>query len=59
MKNGDILNICSDLLDQITVIKGYLQLSTERKKVDYSLLVWQKINEIQLLVYNIIDSLRK
>jgi len=55
----EILNNCSDLLDKLTVIKGYLQLSTERKKVDYSLLLLQEINEIQILVYKMIDTLKK
>lgn len=59
MDKEEILNNCSDLLDKLTVIKGYLQLSTERKKVDYSLLLLQEINEIQILVYKMIDTLKK
>ncbi|MDF9407858.1 MAG: hypothetical protein A4E52_00622 [Pelotomaculum sp. PtaB.Bin013] len=59
MDNEEILNTCSDLLDKLTVVKGYLQLSTERKKVDYSLLLLQEINEIQILVYKMIDTLKK
>lgn len=59
MNNEEILNVCSHLLDKITVIKGYLQLSTERKKVDYSLLLLQEINEIQILVYKMIDIIKE
>jgi len=59
MNSDDILNVCSDLLDKITVIKGYLQLNTERKKVDYSLLLLQEINEIQMLICKMIDSIKK
>ncbi|OPX89171.1 MAG: hypothetical protein A4E53_01618 [Pelotomaculum sp. PtaB.Bin104] len=59
MDNEEILNTCSHLLDKLTVIKGYLQLSTERKKVDYSLLLLQEINDIQMLVYKMIDALKK
>ncbi len=59
MDKNEMLNACSDLLDKITVIKGYLQLNTECKKVDYSLLLLQEINEIQMLVYKMIDGLKK
>ncbi|OPY57172.1 MAG: hypothetical protein A4E55_01829 [Pelotomaculum sp. PtaU1.Bin035] len=59
MYDDEINNICSTLLDRITVAKGYLQLSTERKKVDYSLLLLQEISEIESLVCNIIGILKK
>lgn len=59
MKNENIVDLCSDLLDKITVIKGYLQLNTERKKVDYSLLLLQKINEMEVLVCKMIDSMKR
>jgi len=57
--NNDVLDICSDLLDKITVIKGYLKLNTERKKVDYSPVLLQEINEIELLVNQIVDIIKK
>ncbi len=51
----DILNICSDLFDRITVVKGYLELNNERKKVDYSLVILQEINDFERIIMNLVN----
>jgi len=58
MKN-EILNVSHELFDRITVVKGYLVLNAERKKIDYSLLLLNEINEIESLVCIIVDIAKK
>lgn len=53
--NSEILNVCSELFDRITIIKGYLVLGIERKKIDYSLILLQEVDEIEILVRKIVD----
>lgn len=56
--NSQILNICSELFDRITIIKGYLILGIERKKIDYSLILLQEIDEVEILVRKIVDIVK-
>ena len=51
-----VAEICSEMFDKITVIKGYLLLNIERKKVDYSPLILRKVGEMEVLVRKIIDT---
>lgn len=55
----EILNICSELFDRLAIVKGYLELSIERKKIDYSLLLLNEINDIEFLVRKIVDVAKK
>lgn len=55
MFSNDILNLCSQLYDKITVVKGYLQLKDFRSNVDYSLLILNEVNELESLVNKIVD----
>lgn len=58
-KNVQILDCCSNLIDRITIIKGYLQLGFKRKNIDYSILLLQETYEIETLVREIVDVLKK
>ncbi len=53
-----MLDFCSDLLDKITVVKGYLDLSIERKNVDYTILLLQEVESLESRVNKMIDSLK-
>jgi hypothetical protein len=46
------------MIDKITVMKGYLQIKNNRKNVDYSLLVSKDIEELELMIYEIIDAIQ-
>ncbi|MDD2421856.1 MAG: histidine kinase [Heliobacteriaceae bacterium] len=59
MNRDELFTIFSDLLDKITVVKGYLQLNYERKKVDYSLLALQQINDLEVSIQQILVDLKK
>jgi len=50
MHNEDVINICQALYDKLSVIKGYLKLNSERKKVDYSIILLQELNEVESLL---------
>ena len=52
-----MLDFCSDLLDKITVVKGYLNLNMERKNVDYTILLLQEVESLELRISKMIDSL--
>jgi len=52
-----MLDFCSDLLDKITVVKGYLNLNMERKNVDYTILLLQEVESLELRINKMIDSL--
>ncbi len=54
-----ILNICSKLFDKLTVLKGYLILGKEHKKIDYSLIIINEINEIDSLICEIVDTVKE
>jgi hypothetical protein len=51
----ELINICSELSDKVTLVKLYLYLSLEQKNVDYSLLIIKEINNIELLIRIIVD----
>ncbi|MFA4884380.1 MAG: histidine kinase [Desulfotomaculaceae bacterium] len=57
MDKNIMLDFCSDLLDKITVVKGYLNLNMERKNVDYTILLLQEVESLELRINKMIDSL--
>lgn len=59
MQKSIIENICSDMFDRLTIIKGYLLLNTERKRVDYTPLILREVHEMEGLVRDVIDILKK
>jgi hypothetical protein len=54
-KNETILNICSELLDKITLTKAYLQLNIEKHKIDYSPILLKEIDKIHDDIIKIVD----
>ncbi|ATW26032.1 histidine kinase [Candidatus Formimonas warabiya] len=58
MKNHDILNFCDEILNHLTVIKGYLQLQIERKDVDYLFLILKEIDQSESVIDSIINQVK-
>lgn len=52
-----MLDICSDLFDRLTVIKGFMQLNSanKSKNIDYSLLLFQEIKISERLLSDLVD----
>ncbi|OPX86491.1 MAG: hypothetical protein A4E53_02924 [Pelotomaculum sp. PtaB.Bin104] len=55
MHNKNMLYLCSQLLDKITVINGYLRLNMERKNVDYSFFIFQALKELEEIANKMSD----
>jgi coenzyme F420-reducing hydrogenase delta subunit len=47
------------LYDKLTVMKGFLQLETERKSVDYSLILLHELDEIENLLNSFYDRMKE
>ena len=56
-----MIDICSDLFDTLTVIKGFMELNNENKKrkIDYSLILVQEIKDMEHLIRNLCDLINK
>ncbi|OPX90176.1 MAG: hypothetical protein A4E53_01062 [Pelotomaculum sp. PtaB.Bin104] len=59
MLNNNLLCMCSQMIDNISVIKGYIQIQSNNSNVDYSLLLLVALNELELTVCNMVDILNK
>ncbi len=56
---SDIKEICGELFDRLTIVKGYLMLNIERKKVDYTPLIIREVNAMEELIRLLVDTLKK
>ena len=56
---SNIKEICGELFDRLTIIKGYLLLNIERKKVDYTPIILREVDAMEGLIRLIIDDLKK
>ena len=56
-----MIDICSDLFDTLTAVKGFIQLNNEdkKRKIDYSLIVIQELNNIERLVGDLCDLINE
>ncbi len=59
MDKHTMLTFCGELLDKITVVKGYLELNVERKNVDYTILLLQEVESLEIRIMQMIDTLKK
>lgn len=52
-----LLDICSDLFDRLTAVKGFIELNNRNKskKIDYSFLILQEINDFERLLIHLVD----
>lgn len=58
-RNEKLLELCNELFDRLTLIKGYLKLNTERKNIDYTITILNEVNQIERLTREIIDSIKE
>ncbi|AQS60622.1 histidine kinase [Desulforamulus ferrireducens] len=52
------IELCSQLFDRLTIIKGYLMLNVERKKIDYTPLILREVDEMERLLQQVVDDIR-
>lgn len=55
----EIRELSSQLFDRLTIIKGYLELNVERKRIDYTPLLLREVGVMEKLVRQIVDALKK
>ncbi|EGW40644.1 hypothetical protein DOT_1391 [Desulfosporosinus sp. OT] len=57
MSKEQILSICNNLIDQLTVLKGFIQLDRMNNKIDHSLIILKEMDNMELIVNELIDQL--
>lgn len=59
MSKQSLQNFFGELYDKLTVMKGFLQLETERNNVDYSLILLHELEEFETILNEFYDLLIK
>jgi hypothetical protein len=57
MNKEHILNICDNLNDQLTVLKGFIQLSKMNNKIDHSIFILQEVDNLERTINKLIKQL--
>ncbi|ODA39408.1 hypothetical protein DSBG_3793 [Desulfosporosinus sp. BG] len=57
MSKEQILSICNNLIDQLTVLKGFIQLDRMNNKIDHSLIILKEMDNMELIVNELMDLL--
>ncbi|WP_407311494.1 hypothetical protein [Desulfosporosinus sp. SB140] len=57
MNREQVLLICENLIDQVTALKGFIQLNHSNKKIDQSFNLLQEIDNLEKVVKELINQL--
>lgn len=57
MNKEQVLSICDNLIDQLTVLKGFIQLDKMNNKLDHSLILLKEMERMERIVYELINQL--
>ncbi|ODA40033.1 hypothetical protein [Desulfosporosinus sp. BG] len=57
MSKEQIFNICDILVDQLTVLKGYVQLDKINNKINHSIVILKEVENIEKLVNELVNQL--
>lgn len=57
MDKSFILKICDSLIDQLTVLKGSIQLEKMNDKVDHSITILQEVANIEKTINELVNQL--
>ena len=52
-----IIKICDSLIDQLTVLKGYMQLDKINNRIDHSIIITQEIEKLEKVVNELVNQL--
>lgn len=52
-----ILAICDSLIDQVTVVKGFIRLNNSNRKIDQSINLIQEMDNLEQVVRELINEL--
>ncbi|TGE39676.1 hypothetical protein E4K67_01365 [Desulfosporosinus fructosivorans] len=57
MSRNQILRICDNLIDQLTVLKGFIQLDKMNNKIDHSIVILHEIDYMERIVTELVNQL--
>ncbi|TGE34594.1 hypothetical protein [Desulfosporosinus sp. Sb-LF] len=57
MDKEQILNLCDNLIDQFTVLKGYIQLDKMNNKIDHSIVKMQEVDNLEKVINGLVNLL--
>jgi len=57
MNKEHIFNICDNLNDQLTVLKGFIQLSKMNNKIDHSIFILQEVDNLERTINKLVKQL--
>jgi coenzyme F420-reducing hydrogenase delta subunit len=52
-----IIKICDSLIDQLTILKGYMQLDKINNRIDHSIIITQEIEKLEKVVNELVNQL--
>lgn len=58
MNKEQIFNICDSLIDQLTVLKGFIQLDRNNNKIDHSIIIFQEVENLERTITELVNLLR-
>ncbi len=58
MSKEQISKICDRLIDQLTVLKGFIQLNNKNKKIDHSIILLQEMDNLKKIIEELVKQLR-
>ncbi len=57
MSKEQIFNICSTLIDQLTVLKGFIQMDNINKKIDHSFILLKEVDNLEKIIEDLVNQL--
>jgi hypothetical protein len=57
MSKEEIVKICDNLIDQLTVLKGFIQLNKLNNKIDHSIIIFQQIEVLEKIINELVRQL--
>ena len=57
MSKDQILRICDNLVDQLTVLKGFIQLDKMNNKIDHSIVILKEVDNLEKIVIELVNQL--
>ena len=57
MSKEQIFNLCDSLIDQLTVLKGFIQLNKMNNKIDHSIIILQEVDNLEKIINELVNQL--
>jgi len=57
MSRDQIFRICDNLIDQLTVLKGFIQLDKMDNRIDHSIVILNEVDNLERIVTELVNRL--